>query len=185
MQEPKIIAFYRCNKLGDNIAAIPALYLTKKLYPNAKFVVITNEIGANLYKNFDFIDEIVLYNGGENLPQIIDEINADILILACKESKITTLILQSKCPKIISWLHLKKNLFSPRFCHRFYLVKRKMLQRCIDLVRTINPRRFDKFFKGVAPQNLPIQIKTNPQNVAFVDKFMLTGGGGITKLLSA
>ena len=179
MQEPHTIAFYRCNKLGDNIVAIPALYLTKKLYPNAKFVVITNEIGANLYKNFDFIDEIVLYDGGENLPQIIDKINADVLILSHRTSKLIILASQSKCPLIITWLHLK-SLILPRFRHPKYLTKgkRRMLQSCIDLVRVINPRRFDKNFKGIALQNLPIQIKTNPQNVAFVDKFMLTGGGG-------
>ena len=53
---------------------------------------------------------------------------------------------------------------------------------CIDLIRTINPRRFDKIIGSVALQNLPIQIQTSRENVAFVDAMM---GGGITNSLLA
>ena len=180
--EPKVIAFYRCNKLGDNIVAILAFYLAKKLYPNAKFIVMTNAIGANLYRNFDFIDEIILCDSDENLPQIIDDIRADVLILGHRTSKNIKFAKSSKCPTIITWIHLK-SIFSFRFHHPLYLTKGKRLElsRCIDLVRTINPRRFDKFFGKIAPQNLPIKIQTNAHNVAFVDKFMLTRGGGVIK----
>ena len=181
--KPNIIAFYRANKLGDNVIGIPAFYLAKMLYPEAKFVLLTNKMGENLCKNFAFIDKIILCDE-QDLPHIVDEINADILILSHRTSKSVRLAKKSKCLKIITWLHLS-SLFCPRFSHPRYLTKSKRLELrcCIDLVRCLNPHLFDEKFSNFSPKNLPIKIKTNPQNVSFVDKFMSAttmGGGGVS-----
>lgn len=176
--EPKIIAFDRRKLFGDIMVSIPALYLAKKLYPSAKLVLITNARGKNLCKNFSFIDRIVECEAhSDNFGALIDEIAPDILILGHRTSKNITMANQSKCPKIITWLHLK-SMFLPKFRHPAYLMKgkRRELASCIDLIRAINPRRFDKIIGSVALANLPIQIQTSHENVAFVDAMI--GGGG-------
>ena len=175
--EPKIIAFDRRKLFGDIMVSIPALYLAKKLYPSANLTLITNARGKNLCKNFSFIDRIVECEAhSDDFGALIDEIAPDILILGHRTSKNITMANQSKCPKIITWLHLK-SMFLPKFRHPAYLMKgkRRELASCIDLIRAINPRRFDKIIGSVALQNLPIQIQTSRENVAFVDAFL--GGG--------
>ena len=169
---PRTIAFYRANKLGDNVVAIPALYLAKCLFAGARLVLLTNKMGENLCRNYDFIDKIVLCDE-QNLPQIVDEINADVLILSHRTGELIRLAKQSKCPKIATWLHLS-SLFCPRFRHPRYLTKSKRLELrcCIDLVRCINARLFDEKFSEISLKNLPIKIQTSPQNAAFVNKFM-------------
>lgn len=180
--EPKIIAFDRRKLFGDIMVSIPALYLAKKLYPSAKLVLITNARGKNLCKNFNFIDRIVECEAhSDDFGALIDEIAPDILILGHRTSKNITMANQSKCPKIITWLHLK-SMFLPKFRHPAYLMKgkRRELASCIDLIRAINPRRFDKIIGSVALANLPIQIQTTRENVAFVDAMIMGGGGKIT-----
>ena len=185
MKEPKIIAFDRRKLFGDIVVSIPALYLAKRLYPTAKLVFITNARGKNLCKNFDFIDEIVeLEAHSDDFGKIIAKIAPDVLILGHRTSKNIGIAYQSKCPKIISWIHLK-SMFLPKFCHPKYLWKgrRREIVSCVDLIRTINPRRFDKIFgnpRKISLQNLHIAITPSPENVALVDRFIdKTGGGGI------
>ena len=182
---PKIIAFDRRKLFGDIVVSIPALYLAKRLYPTAKLVFITNKIGKNLCKNFDFIDEIVeLETNSNDFGKAVAKIAPDILILGHRTSKNIDIAYQSKCPKIISWLHLK-SMILPKFCHPKYLYKgrRREITACVDLIRTINPRRFDKIFgnpRKINLQNLPIAITPSPENVALVDRFIdKIGGGGI------
>lgn len=179
--EPQIIAFDRRKLFGDIMVSIPALYLAKKLYPSAKLVLITNARGKNLCQNFSFIDKIVECEAhSDDFGALIDEIAPDILILGHRTSKNITFANQSKCPKIITWLHLKSMLL-PKFCHPWYLMKgkRRELQSCIDLIRTINPRRFDNLFGKIALQNLPIQVQTSRKNIAFIDKWLLANTGGL------
>ena len=180
-QEPKIIAFDRRKLFGDIMVSIPALYLAKKLYPSANLVLITNARGKNLCQNFSFIDKIVECESSGDFGAVIDEIAPDILILGHRTSENITIANQSKCPKIISWIHLK-SMFLPKFRHPLYVMKGKKreIQSCIDLIRTMNPRRFDKIIGSVALQNLPIQIQTSRENVAFVDAIL---GGGNYKLI--
>lgn len=175
--EPKIIAFDRRKLFGDIMVSIPALYLAKKLYPSAKLVLITNARGKNLCKNFSFIDRIVECESNGDFGATIDKIAPDILILGHRTGENITIASKSKCPKIISWLHLK-SMFLPKFRHPAYLMKgkRRELASCIDLIRAINPHRFDKIIGSVALANLPIQIQTTRENVAFVDA-MIRGGG--------
>ena len=188
MKEPKIIAFDRRKLFGDIMVAIPALYLAKQIYPSAKLVFITNARGKNLCKNFDFIDEIVeLEAHSDDFGAVIERIKPDILILGHRTRKNIDIAYQSKCPKIITWLHLK-SMFLPRFSHPKYLWKGRVreMTSCIDLIRTINPRRFDKLFgnpRKINLQNLPIAIAPEPKNVALVDRFINAVGGGYYKII--
>lgn len=191
---PKIIAFDRRKLFGDIMVSIPALYLAKRIYPSAKLILITNARGKNLCKNFDFIDKIdkivELEAHSNYFGVIIEKIAPDILILGYRTAQNIDFAYQSKCPKIISWLHLKSMLL-PRFCHPKYLYKgrRREITACIDLIRTISPRRFDRILfnkifvstRKISLQNLPIRITPSPANVAFVDRFIDTIGGGVTR----
>lgn len=186
---PKIIAFDRRKLFGDIMVSIPALYLAKRIYPSAKLILITNARGKNLCKNFDFIDEIVeLEAHSDDFGAIIEKIAPDILILGHRTAQNIDFAYNSKCPKIISWLHLKSMLL-PRFCHPKYLYKgrRREITACIDLIRAISPRRFDRILfnkifgdtRKISLQNLPIRITPSPANVAFVDRFIDVIGGGL------
>lgn len=186
---PKIIAFDRRKLFGDIMVSIPALYLTKRIYPSAKLILITNARGKNLCKNFDFIDKIVELEAHSNdFGVIIEKIAPDILILGHRTAQNIDFAYQSKCPKIISWLHLKSMLL-PKFCHPKYLYKgrRREITACIDLIRAISPHRFDRILfnkifgdtRKISLQNLPIRITPSPANVAFVDRFIDAIGGGL------
>lgn len=211
MKEPKVIVFDRRKLFGDIVVSIPALYLTKQLYPQARLIFITNAIGKNLCQNFSFIDEIIELDkdSDDKFVVVIEKIAPDILILGHRSSKNITLAHKSKCPKVITWLHLK-SMFLPRFNHPKYLYKgrRREITSCIDLVRSINPRKFDKTFKTfgekiftnaildnamfdkmfgaifgnthrIKLQNIPISVKPNPQNLAHIDNFLDSRGGAL------
>ena len=110
-QEPRIIAFDRRKLFGDIMVSIPALYLAKKLYPNANLVLITNARGKNLCKNFSFIDRIVECESSGDFGALIDKIAPDIFILGHRTSKNITIANQSKCPKNHHMASPKKYVF--------------------------------------------------------------------------
>lgn len=175
MKEPEVIAFDRRLGVGDIISSIPAFYITKQLYPKAKFILITNKIGASLCRNFEFIDQIIV-EGVEfqtkDFAQIIDDNKVDVLLLGHRTSANIKLAKQSKCHKIITWRHLH-SLFLPRFKHPKHIKRLERLEilRCLDLVRMIEPKRFDEHRAEFKLNNLPIQIQTLKKNKAFVDEF--------------
>ena len=174
-KEPKVIAFDRRLGVGDIISSIPAFYLAKKLYPQAKFILITNKIGANLCQNFDFIDKIIVEKvdfEAKDFAKIIDENAVDTLLLGHRTSKIIKLAKQSKCPnKIISWRHLH-SLFSSRFKHPKHIKRLQRLEilRCLDLVQMIEPKKCTQNAEFNFA-TLPVRLQTSPKNKAFVDEF--------------
>ena len=176
---PKAIAFDRRLGVGDIISSIPAFYMIKRLYPQAKFTLITNKIGASLCKNYDFIDEILVENVDfelKNLPKILDEKGVEVLILGHRTSKNIKLFKKSKVSKIISWRHLH-SLFSSRFKHPKHIKRLQRLEilRCLDLIKMINPKIYsqniDKFTPDTAMLNV-IRLKTCEKNKIFVDNFL-------------
>ncbi|TKX30385.1 hypothetical protein CQA38_01755 [Campylobacter sp. MIT 12-5580] len=178
MKEPKVIAFDRRLGVGDIISSLPALYVIKQLYPRAKLLLFTSKVGFYLCKNFDFIDRIFLQGleftqNDENLPQIIDEYNIDTLILAHRTSKNIKFAKQSKCKNIITWRHLH-TLFSPRFKHPKHIkrLKRLEIQRCLDLVRMIDPKRYDAKIKEFDLKTMPIQIQSDRENIEYINAFL-------------
>lgn len=176
MKEPKIIAFDRRLGVGDIISSIPAFYVVKQLYPKAKFILITNKVGANLCRNFNFIDKFIVESVDfepKDFAKIIDENEVDTLLLGHRTSKIIKFAKQSKCPtKIISWRHLH-SLFSPRFKHPKHIKRLQRLEilRCLDLIRMIEPKRYDERMKEFGLKNLPVKIQTDEKNKAFVNEF--------------
>lgn len=171
-----VIAFDRRLGVGDILASVPSFYVCKMLYPDAKFVLITNKIGASLCRTYKFIDEILIENidfTQENLPQILEKKSVNILILGHRTSKNIKMAKQSKVPFIITWLHLH-SIFSPNFHHPKYIkrLKRLEIRRCLDLVREINPRKFDENFANLELKNLDIKIKTEAKNKEFIDSFL-------------
>lgn len=175
MKEPKIIVFDRRLGVGDIVSSIPAFYVAKELYPKSKFILITNKIGASLCRNFSFIDKIIIENVDfqtKDFAKIVDENKADVLILGHRTSKNIKLAKQSKCPFIITWRHLH-SLFSPRFKHPKHIKRLQRLEilRCLDLVRMIEPTKYDEKYKNIELKNLPIRIQRDEKNKIFVDEF--------------
>ena len=182
MNKPAIIGFDRRLGVGDIIAALPALFVLKQLYPEARLVFITNKFGYYLCKNFDFIDRLLVQgehfaDGGGALSKIIDEQGIDTLILAHRTSENIRLAKKSKARLIITWRHLH-SLFSPRFKHPRHIKRQQRLEitRCLDLVRMINPKLYDERYANLELKSLPVRIKTQPQNKAFVDEFIQKEG---------
>lgn len=176
MTAPSVIAFDRRLGVGDILASVPAFYAAKTLCPSAKFILITNKIGASLCRNYEFIDEILIENidfKPENLAEILDKKNVDILILGHRTSKNIKMAKQSKVPFIITWRHLH-SLFSPRFHHPKHIkrLQRLEIKRCLDLVREINKKEFDKKFANLDLKNLPIKLKTDKKNKEFIDSYL-------------
>ena len=52
----------RNDKIGDFVVSLPAIYIIKKNFPNAKLYVCISPINQSLAKNLDFIDGIILYD---------------------------------------------------------------------------------------------------------------------------
>ena len=187
MKEPKIIIFDRRLGVGDIVSSIPAFYVAKELYPKSKFILITNKIGASLCRNFSFIDKIVIENVDfqtKDFPKIVDENKADVLILGHRTSKNIKLAKQSKCPFIITWRHLH-SLFSPRFKHPKHIKRLQRLEilRCLDLVRMIEPKKYDEKYKNIELKNLPIRIQRDEKNKIFVDEFFKGISKSYTKII--
>lgn len=187
MKEPKIIVFDRRLGVGDIVSSIPAFYVAKELYPKSKFILITNKIGASLCRNFSFIDKIIIENVDfqtKDFAKIVDENKADVLILGHRTSKNIKLAKQSKCPFIITWRHLH-SLFSPRFKHPKHIKRLQRLEilRCLDLVRMIEPKKYDEKYKNIELKNLPIRIQRDEKNKIFVDEFFKGISKSYTKII--
>lgn len=175
MSEVKSIAFDRRLGVGDIISSIVACYVAKELYPKAKFILITNKIGASLCRNFKFIDKIITEGvdfDTKDFAKMIDENEVDVLILGHRTSQNIKLAKKSKAKTIITWRHFH-SLFSPRFKHPKHIKRLERLEilRCLDLVRLIDSQKYDEKYKEIKFNNLPVRIERDEKNKLFVDEF--------------
>ena len=174
------IGFDRRLGVGDIVTSIPALYMIKRLFPQAVLTLFTTKTGKMLCKNYDFIDKIITANkDGSEIEQInkrsfeLDELFTqyaeDVLILGERTSKNIKIAKQSKCKKIITWRHLH-SIFSKRFYHPKHIKRSQRLEilRCLDLTRMIEPKIYDKFMSEnkFELKSLPVRLTTDKENLS-------------------
>lgn len=142
------ILLHRAIALGDNVVAIKAIYALKCLYPSAKIIVATNNIGAQIYSKLPFIDELLNIDAN---PRAIHELDAiDYFIATHRTSAFIAFAKSTNARKIILRAHLH-SLYSPRFINDFNIYGKGRAEsgNLLRLVRVINKRVFDRGIKNI------------------------------------
>ena len=171
---PKVIGFDRMfPAIGDTILSIRALYALKKLYPDSKVVLFANKNSANLFRNMEFIDEIVKVNDigtSDGLPEALNTAHLDLLILTRRTSERIRIAKRSNAKKIITRLHAH-TLFSPRFTCPLFFRSRNHHEswQCLNLVRMIDKKHFDENIDKIDFRGA--RLKTSEENRRNVDLF--------------
>lgn len=175
--EFKNIAFYRAGPIGDNIVVLHAIYATKSLYPNAKLVVYTNRVGAQLYSNLDFIDEIIdtdALGGGYLGVKLIENINSyhfDLFILTQCNRYQCDMVNATNAKKIVSFLTFP-SLIKPRFRTIFIsrsLDRTPQYKRALRLVRSVDSKHYDRHCKDFDFSRT--MLKPSPSNKRKISEF--------------
>lgn len=167
MHNLRIIAFHRCNKLGDNVVALKAFYAAKILYPYAKILVYTNALGANLYACVPFIDEIINLDAHTPLPQY----TIDICIITHRTRANIDFAKRIKAKKVIMQAHLS-NLLLPHFRKDFNFSVQSRLEsdNILRYVRMIDKTHFDSMLPMI--DFTQAKLQSTPANQAFVQQFL-------------
>ncbi|MGX2983706.1 glycosyltransferase family 9 protein [Helicobacter sp. 23-1045] len=163
------ILLHRAIKIGDNVVAIRAIYAIKALFPSANLIVATNNIGANLYANLPFIDNLL--NVEANPNAIYDIPNIDFFISTHRNTANIAIAKATNAKKIIIRAHLL-TLLSPRFIndYNFSTKMRPESDNLLRLVRLIDKRAFDSKIKSVDFSGA--KLRFTRQNSDFVENFL-------------
>lgn len=170
------VGFYRNALIGDNLVALPAIYSIKALYPTCKLVVYTNDIGMELYKDFDFIDELFDLSS-HSFEQTLEHINSwefDEFILTQPIKTPCKLLGESNAKRVISLLS-PRNFYRLKFHNIFIsrnLSSTPQYMRLLRLVREIDRKTFDTKFETIDLS--PITLKPKAHNLDFAQKFLDT-----------
>lgn len=168
------VGFYRNALIGDNLVALPAIYSIKALYPTCQLVVYTNDIGMELYKDFDFIDELfdLSVNDFEATLEHINSWHFDEFILTQPIKTPCNLLGKSNAKRVISLLS-PRNFYRLKF-HNIFISRNfdstPQYQRLLRLVREINPKIFDERFPSI--DFSPITLKPYENHFEFAQKFL-------------
>lgn len=168
------VGFYRNALIGDNLVALPAIYTIKALYPHCKLVVYTNDIGMELYADFDFIDELFDLSS-HNFEQTLKHINSwefDEFILTQPIKTPCNLLGKSNAKRVISLLS-PRNFYRLKFHNIFIsrnLSSTPQYKRLLKLVREIDRETFDKNFASI--DFSPITLKPKAHNYEFAQNFL-------------
>lgn len=177
-EETLKIGFYRNALIGDNLVALPAIYALKALYPKCKLVVYTNDIGMELYKDFEFIDELFDLSS-HNFEETLKHINAyefDEFILTQPIKTPCDMLGKSNAKRIISLLS-PRNFYRKRFHNIFIsrnLSSTPQYKRLLKLVREIDRKTFDRNFVSI--DFSPIMLKPHKKHFEFAQKFLNESG---------
>ena len=145
------IFFDNTQSLGDTALALKPLFVIKQLYPNDTLIMLTNGLGKSLYRNCEFIDEILTENEDYARDDKFKRIGEnDILILINSDGRHISLAKQSKCQCIITFVR-PRNFYSPRFrlswlIHKFF---KEESAQILSLVRLIDKKHYDKHIKSI------------------------------------
>lgn len=191
--------FHRAIGVGDNVVAIKAMFMLKKMYPKSKLIVVTNSIGENLYRFLPFIDVIestqnlgkyFLQNpqnpqkswDSQNLrdfqnlqdsQNLCDSTNSpnliDYFILTHRTKENIALAKQTNAKKIIVKAHTH-TLFSSRFINSFRNSNKYLeSQNLLYLIRLVDKNRFDSVYKSIDFSEA--KLLEREENRAFVESF--------------
>lgn len=168
------VGFYRDALIGDNLVSINAMYAIKALYPSSTLIVYTNTIGAQLYEQYDFIDELFNMDSHSHseIKAHIDSHGFDFFILTQANRWRCDLIHATNAKKIISLLSIG-NIFKSRFQTLFISRNFSSIpqyQRMLRLTREIDPKIFDANIAKI--DFSPILLRTQHHNQQFIHRFL-------------
>ncbi len=172
------VAFYRDALLGDHLVAIDAMFALKALYPSCNLIVYTNQIGIELYKNYDFIDAFCNMDSlsKEEIQAHINAHHFDFFILTQANRWRCKLINQTNAKKVITFLSAG-SIFKKKF-HNLFISRNfnsmPQYQRILQLIKAINPKHFDQHFKDI--DFSPTILKTKPKHQEMIQKFLMPFG---------
>ena len=164
--------------LGDDFIAMEAIYALKKIY---KCKVVLFRVGGamnRLVKQMDFVDEYYALDGylsAKSVP-IINKYHYDYLIITKSESQIFPLLPKLNARKIIIAAKGINVLLSllPKYrvvpMRNLLLKKIGLRAQCLNMVRAINPRLYNKSINSLDFSNARVQ--TTAQHKRFVDEFL-------------
>ncbi|RDU69946.1 lipopolysaccharide heptosyltransferase family protein [Helicobacter cholecystus] len=168
------VGFYRNALIGDTLVALRAIYSIKALYPHCKLVVYTNDIGIEIYQDFDFIDELFNLNT-HSYEQTLEHINLlefDEFILTQPIKTPCNLLAKSNVKRIISLLS-PRNFYRLKF-HNIFISRNfnstPQYKRLLRLVREIDKKIFDEGYSKI--DFSPITLKPKDYHFAYAQKFL-------------
>lgn len=168
------IGFYRNALIGDNLVALPAIYSIKALYPHCKLVVYTNDIGMELYGDFDFIDELFDLSI-HSYEQTLEHINSwefDEFILTQPIKTPCNLLGESNAKHVISLLS-PRNFYRLKF-HNIFISRNlssiPQYKRLLKLVREIDQKVFDEGYSKI--DFSPIKLKVKESHLTYAQNFL-------------
>lgn len=78
----KKILVVRTDRIGDVILTLPLIYQIKKMLPHANVSMLVSQYAADLLKDYELIDEIIILENIKNLKKFFERINYDLVINA-------------------------------------------------------------------------------------------------------
>lgn len=190
---PKIIGFERLHsQVGDCVISVKALYALSVLYPESKIIVFTSQMGKNLFKNYNFIHQIIVVdtstNRENNFLNALLKYKIDILLLLHRTSWKIRIAKLSKIPKVITEMHMH-TLFSKQFKSPSLHISRFVhgTKKILKLVRRIDTKHYDKNIAKIDFSKAKLQT-SNANKITiklFLDSFKdaWNWDGGIRKIV--
>lgn len=151
MKDIKKIIISRTDKIGDLVLSIPSFFMVKKMYPNAEITVLVRKYNYEIVKNLPYIDRVVKIDDYRRVELIekIKYFKADAFIALYNDKFVMQLAKASGARVKIGPLSKIKSFF---IYNKGVLQKRSKsikneAEYNLDLVKKINPKRFDDLFE--------------------------------------
>ena len=144
--EAKKIMVISNTALGDTILSTPAIKSLKKSFPEAHIIAILKSTYVPLFKDFNYIDEIIEYNGKYKgfvkTVLKIRKLNPDIvLILHSNGPQDIQLCVLGKCQFILK--HPTQSKLKQYLSHDFKQKEQHNIEDKLDLVKFIAAKKID------------------------------------------
>ncbi|TLE16412.1 hypothetical protein LS72_002955 [Helicobacter apodemus] len=172
----KIAVYLPCAGVGDAMVNLKSLYALKFLYPQAILsLVVKFDTAKNLFRNVDFIDEIIDYV--EALQNQIRVFDVVLLVMqhdnlrAIQEVKAIsakyhlTTFSQGLLKKGILFISGIKRVINP-----YWKQNRAFMEGGLNLVRSIHKKHFDKEILRIDYSQ--VLLKRGEKNIVFVDEVL-------------
>jgi ADP-heptose:LPS heptosyltransferase len=146
-KEAKTFLVISNTALGDTILSSPAIKSLKSSFPNSKIVALFKTSFAPIFKDLDYIDDVILYDGKYknffNTINQIKKIKPDIaLILHSNSPQDIELCVLSNIPFILK--HPNKSELKKFLSYDFEKKNQHTIEDRLDLVRIIGGKNIDK-----------------------------------------
>lgn len=94
----KKILVVRTDRIGDVVLTLPLIYQIKKILPHANISILVSQYVAELLKDYEIIDEIIILENVKNLKTFFRRINYDLVINAFPVFNISLAQWKAKTP---------------------------------------------------------------------------------------